>query len=632
MDQRVLVERARQGDHDAFAQLVDPALARLDAAARLILRDPELARDAVQETLIRAWRDLPGLRDPDRFDAWLHRLTVNACLDLARRRRRRPIEVELTPIDAPAHADHAGALADRELVDAALRRLDPGHRAVVALHYLLGMPLPDVAASLGIPLGTAKSRLHHALAAMRRSCRPSPTRPRRRSRRAGRMTTETRFERDLPDDPGGPLPGADSRLPRRGPRGRRPHAAAARLDLPRKVAPHGRHRQPSRDRAARPVAGDRIGAARHRPHRSPPSPSSSGSRQTKVPAPFGLAGNGLIVYALDGDIFTLDPATGLTAPLVSGPEHDLDPVFSADGTRVAFRRASSREGNPSEAIVVAAADGSNPLVVTGALNSVPGYFEWAPDSRSLIVEDPNGAAVWMLDATAPAEPRVLATDATTTLRPFRPPEGDGVLIVREVGGATRLILLDLASGEERVLVTGEPGQELGGARWSPDGTQVVYVAKPADEADSRRLFVVDVDGGTEPRQLTDGTRNEFDMDAVWSHDGSRIAFTRWEQTGATTWDVRPIMLYTVADDTLTEIGPRARDVRAAAPNEADAGASAGEGLYIEFSPDASTLLAMPSEATGHPAVVDLATGDWEVVDALVAPSVAANVWQRTALP
>jgi len=169
VDQRALVERARRGDHDAFARLVDPSLARLDAAARLILRDPELARDAVQDALIRAWRDLPGLRDPDRFDAWFRRLTVNACLDLARSRRRRPIEVEINPLDAPTQPDPSGALADRELVDRALQRLDPGHRAVVALHYLLGMPLPDVAASLGIPLGTAKSRLHHALAAMRRT-------------------------------------------------------------------------------------------------------------------------------------------------------------------------------------------------------------------------------------------------------------------------------------------------------------------------------------------------------------------------------------------------------------------------------------------------------------------------------
>jgi dipeptidyl aminopeptidase/acylaminoacyl peptidase len=126
------------------------------------------------------------------------------------------------------------------------------------------------------------------------------------------------------------------------------------------------------------------------------------------------------------------------------------------------------------------------------------------------VEHPNGAAVWLLDATTPGEPRVIATDATTTLRPFRPPAGDEILIVRTVSGATQLVLLDRATGDERVLVTGEPGQEVGGARWSPDGRQVIYVAKPADEDDSRRLYVVDVDGGGGPRQLTEGTSNEFD--------------------------------------------------------------------------------------------------------------------------
>ncbi len=167
MDQRTLVEQARAGDHDAFATLAGAAIARLDAAARLILRDNELARDAVQETLLRAWRDLPGLRDPERWDAWLHRLTVNSCLDAARRRRRRPIEVELTPIVEPTVGDTVARIADRDLLDDALRRLAPDWRAIVVLHYYLGMPLPDVAVALGIPLGTAKSRLNRSLGAMR---------------------------------------------------------------------------------------------------------------------------------------------------------------------------------------------------------------------------------------------------------------------------------------------------------------------------------------------------------------------------------------------------------------------------------------------------------------------------------
>lgn len=169
MDQRDLVERAKRGDHDAFALLAGAAVARLDAAARLILRDPDLARDAVQDGFIRAWRNLPALRDPDRFDAWLRRLVVNSCIDITRRRRHRAIEVELTPIDGPAIGDMASTIADRDVLDEALRHLDPEWRAVVVLHYFLGMPLPEVASILGIPLGTAKSRLHRSLALMRTS-------------------------------------------------------------------------------------------------------------------------------------------------------------------------------------------------------------------------------------------------------------------------------------------------------------------------------------------------------------------------------------------------------------------------------------------------------------------------------
>jgi RNA polymerase sigma-70 factor (ECF subfamily) len=169
VDQRLLVERAGRGDASAFAALVDGSIAHLEAVARLIVRDHELARDAVQDAYTRAWRDLPLLRDPDRFDAWLLRLTVNACLDVVRRRRRRPIEVELSPIEPSDPADESQRIVDRDELDRGFRHLAPDQRAVLVLHYYVGMPVSAVAETLGIPLGTVQSRLGRALGHLRLS-------------------------------------------------------------------------------------------------------------------------------------------------------------------------------------------------------------------------------------------------------------------------------------------------------------------------------------------------------------------------------------------------------------------------------------------------------------------------------
>ena len=164
---RDLVALARGGDRDAFARLAAASFTRLDATARLITRDHELAKDAVQEALTRAWRDLPGLRDPDRFDAWLRRLLVNACMDELRRARRTSIEVELTDLHHPAVVDSAITVADRDALERGFRRLDAEQRSIVVLHYYLGLPLADAAEALNMPVGTAKSRLFRARETLR---------------------------------------------------------------------------------------------------------------------------------------------------------------------------------------------------------------------------------------------------------------------------------------------------------------------------------------------------------------------------------------------------------------------------------------------------------------------------------
>jgi RNA polymerase sigma-70 factor (ECF subfamily) len=174
VQQRGLVDRAAEGDREAFGALVRGSAGRMDAAARLILRDRELARDAVQEALIRAWRDLPTLRDRDRFDAWLHRILVNAAIDEARRRRRRVTEVELDDLAPPSTDDAVALHADRDVLDRHQAGLAPEHRALIVQHYYLGVPLPEAAITLGISHDAAKQRLHRSIVALRRAFESQP--------------------------------------------------------------------------------------------------------------------------------------------------------------------------------------------------------------------------------------------------------------------------------------------------------------------------------------------------------------------------------------------------------------------------------------------------------------------------
>lgn len=166
---RALVDRAKRGDREAFDALARMVGDRCMAIAFRILRDADRADDAVQAALITAWRQLRALRDPDAFEPWLHQILTHECYAEARRRRAMRADVRLLPVHGQAESADILTVNDRDQLERAFRRLTLEHRAVLVFHHYLGLALPEVAQRLGIPLGTAKSRMHHATTALRAS-------------------------------------------------------------------------------------------------------------------------------------------------------------------------------------------------------------------------------------------------------------------------------------------------------------------------------------------------------------------------------------------------------------------------------------------------------------------------------
>jgi RNA polymerase sigma-70 factor, ECF subfamily len=161
-----LVEQARRGDRDAFDVLMLDQMGRLYSIARLVAIDSDVAEDAVQDALVRCWRDLPSLRDVTRFEAWVRRLLLNSVAEQFRSRRRFEATVRVLKVE-PAVVDGSDEVADRDQLQRAFRALSIEHRTIIVLHHYLGLPVAEAAASLGIPAGTARSRLHYAMEALR---------------------------------------------------------------------------------------------------------------------------------------------------------------------------------------------------------------------------------------------------------------------------------------------------------------------------------------------------------------------------------------------------------------------------------------------------------------------------------
>ena len=167
MIDRELVERARGGDREAFAVLARAHSDRLYAIGQRILRDSGLAEDALQQALVQGWREVPNLRDPDRFEGWLTRLLIHACYAEARRRSRTAAHIRVLPLDIPSTRDDVLSVDDRDQLERGFRRLPADQRSVLVLHHYVGLEPAEISEALGIPPGTVRSRLHYAHRAMR---------------------------------------------------------------------------------------------------------------------------------------------------------------------------------------------------------------------------------------------------------------------------------------------------------------------------------------------------------------------------------------------------------------------------------------------------------------------------------
>jgi dipeptidyl aminopeptidase/acylaminoacyl peptidase len=344
----------------------------------------------------------------------------------------------------------------------------------------------------------------------------------------------------------------------------------------------------------------------------------AGAQRPQPPAPFGPAGNGLIAYSRAGDIFTIDPATGGSTAVVSGPDIDVNPLFSRDGTQLAFLR---RYGDGDRyRLMVADADGSEPREATAQLIKVDDVVEWSSDGTALLMATSDGTLT-RRDLKGSGEAAVLVDGVRWLHGEIRPPDGTQLLYEPDATEDIDLWIMNTDGTGARLLY--RPPQQrstdLNQVRWSPDGSMIAFGCAPAVASQGDRICVMNADG-TGVRQLTDQRGAWVETDFVWSPDSRRIAFNRWRMDASGEWHVHPIGVASVDDPTVTDLGP----------------APAPEGALFDWSPDGTTLLSLPARFfnsadpaadVARPVSIDTATGaarevDWEVT---------SNVsWQRVA--
>ena len=618
--QRELVERARSGDHEAFSDLARASIDRQYAIATLILRDGDRAQDAVQEALVSAWRDLRALRDPDAWDAWLHRLTVRACYRLARKERRRtwsscmwcPIRNRRAVIRLRALASPNATGMEREL-----DRLPSTSGPCMVLHFYLDLPLTEAADILDIPVGTAKSRLHRGLEALRASMRDDPDVATAQGPGADWHDQRTHLRP--------PAPRADGRAC--GPGDTAP-AIDNVVTVTRSLRPEPRWLVLLKER---PMRTSSVLVAGSPPMRTGlvfaiiallvavAATIAVGAlvlRQPTVPPAYGPAGNGLIAYAAGGDIVVTDASGTQTTPITSGPAIDSMPQFSRDGTRIAFR-PQREPGSTARQVMVANADGTGAGCRLASSSSRPrrSTGPQAGDRLALLGEHPD----W--DALTPsvfvAGAGRVGLDRGSRLGALDP---RGVRGVAAAGGRrARLPRPPGASAiRPRPCTRSRPrpapsqGRSWSRRRPSPSRQSRGRRARAVPRRAVRHLLDLGPERGRGERRVGARARPR-DRGPSGSPPPGAARPARSPRTGAGSWGSAARL----------EVEP----LDGSAPSRTLGPEIEPAGVHVAISPDGTTVLV--TESSGARTLVDVETGAATPLD--VSSEDLAS-WQRTAVP
>lgn len=345
-----------------------------------------------------------------------------------------------------------------------------------------------------------------------------------------------------------------------------------------------------------------------------------GSQQQRLPPPFGVAGNGLVAYSKGGDIHTADLVSGVATAVVSGPEVDRRPMFSPDGTKLAFLRERADATGRFD-IIVADNDGRGARALVTDPVSTDDTIEWAPDATYLLLNTTDGVLA-RLDAAGSEPPEVIARGIHIFAGAFRPPDGAEILYEVDTADATALWVMDADGSNPRQLLErpapGEIGAIDANARWSPDGRMVAFGLRGPMADGNTRIHIMNADG-TGLHRAGDAKGIWVENDLVWSPDSRHVAFNRWQPVDTGGWEIRPVSIAPVAGGPIREIGS----------------APAPEGAVLEYSPDGTKIVVVsgpfysgPTDGSAErPMFLDATTGvamqpDWE----LASPA----SWQRVA--